>query len=891
VTDPVLVRAGWAVWSKYPGTRDDYTVLDSSTEPLSRGEFGQMLKYFTPGNPTDDPKAPGSLPWVMLSRVGVNSRLYLGISIQESTRDKDGTGRPISRTSYFCIPYEELEHTPVSYSGLYAAVARPGLLPHADGGLITLEIPRLNPAEFARIIRDDLDENTVAATAAMLVGGPVTVTGPNFPRLQSRLCFLDAVAALLPYGYRPYLTAATWSDSGADDRFRIVFANRARDEASLAAWGTPPQLPADGAAHEYLRYLRRALGRSDGGDTRLEQLIAYLAHQTAPRKFEEPAQAIADLHGFFLPIVVAEGIDGGTAPVADVRQLFVTERVRELSGPRRTKALQRLIAEADPQDFDLISQWFDEIAVGHPADLLTNVAMACRGQLWSAGSTGLSRDYLQFMSQRGLADELLARLVARPESGADLANTLDAVSQLLAEFVVGAPAGPASYRQTQRALAGNAAAAAALLAAMAASSPLGTPGLNTAADWLEPAADQVVRPFVSLLGDALGGGTPEPVDAAALYELDRDGDPASVRYLLRAASYRSRLHLVLPGLVSWLAWRQVDRGPMTEQAVRYWREVVMELTPASMDEAVWLDLVLLVTSNGPRALLSGRYSQPEFSQRLAAAWRELTVAVDRHSGTGRVTDKLLEDALIGCLNRAPWRADQAQTEAVRNLARSLIAGGPRPRLVSVVLDAREALRQMPPGAPPTQIAQACVRAQANGLTPEQAGGALFESGAVTQGSQAAAILEELHRALAAADARTLSFLWAYDFARMFTRGTFGGPVAADFTRFVTARCGEQLDFRINLLKVIAQSTAPDGPPAIAADIADHLDRLAHELDDVVKDARRHSSRGGIVSRFLGSGKGGPGNEGTQGGETAPGSPGGQSSPDGQGGPGRQGGPG
>jgi len=881
VTDPVLVQAGWAVWSKHPGTRDDYSVLASSTGPLSSGEFYQVLKYFTPGNPTADSGAPGSLPWVTLSRVGLNDRLYLGISVQELTADKDGTGRPISHTSYFCVPYEELERTPVSYQGLYAGVARPGLLPHPDRALIPLSIPCLDPAGLAGMIRE-LGDQTVAATAAMLVGGPVAITGPDFPDLGSRLRFFDAVAALLPYGCRPYLTAATWSDTGADDRFRIVFANRAQDEASRVPWGVPPRLPADGPARLYLSYLQRALGRADGNDGQLERLIAYLAHETEPRKFEEPEKAIASLHGFFLPLVIAESIDAGNTPVADIRKLLGTGRLREIPAPRRGQVFQRLISVADPGDFALISQWFDEIAADHPDELLTDVAGACRGPLWSAGSTGLSRDYLRFLSERGLADELLGQLVTRPESGMELTAGLDAVSQLLAEFVIGTPGGPESYPQTQRALAGHAAAGAALLATVAASTHPGTRNLDVTVGWLEPVADRVVRPFVSLLGDALGGGAPEPVDDSALYELNRDGDHTSVRYLLRAASYRSRLYLVLPGLASWLAWMHRDRGPMTEPMTRYWRDVAMELTPAAMDEAAWLDLVLLVTGNGPLALLSDRYSQPEFSQRLAAAWRELAAAVER-SGGGRAADELLENALISFLGRAPWRADQAQTDAVRNLARSLTAGGPRPHLISVVLDATEALRQMPSGAAPARIAQACARAQAEGLTPEQAGRALGESGAVTSGLQAAEVLEELHRALAATGARIPSFTWAYDFARMFTRGFFGGQVAVDFARFATMRCSEQLDFRIKLLGVIAVSGAPDAPPPIAADIADHLDRFAHDLDDVVKDARRHQSRGGIVGRFLGTGKGGQASEGAQGDLTEHSSQGGQGSPGGQGG--------
>jgi hypothetical protein len=853
VTGSVPVQAAWALWSKRPGTRDDYSVLAASAGLFSPGEFTQLLKYFTAGNPSAESDTPASLPWVVLSRVGVNDQLYLGISVQVPTGDKDGTGRPISSTSYFCVPYADLARHPVSFDGLYEVVAGRVLPPDEGSGPVTLEIRPLDPAALARTVRKFGGE-TVAATAAMVLGGPVTVTGPGFPDLRDRLLFFDAVAALLPYGYRSHLTAASWSDTAAGERFRIVFAHRAREEASQVSWGASPRLSADGLPRAYLDYLRRALAPADGEDDQLERLIDHLARDSEPRKFEEPAHALASLHGFFLPAVVSAGLDAGDVPHADIRRVFETGQVRELPAARRTQLLERLISFADPQDAGLIIQWFDEIAVGDPGELLAQVAIACRGPLWSAGSAELARDYLPFMSQRGLADELLGRLAARPDPGPeDQEPGLDAVGQLLADFVIGTSAGPASYPRTQRALAANAAAGAALLTSLAASRSPVNRSLESAARWLEPVAGRVVRPFVSLLGDALGRGTPEPVDTAALSELNRDGGHASVRCLLRAASYRDRLHLVLPGLASWLVWAQVERSPVTEQASRYWREMTMELTPASPDEAAWLDLVLLATRNEPRALLSGEYGQPQFSQRLAAAWRELTVAAEGRDRGGNAADALLERALIGVLGRMPWRADQAQTAAVRHLARSLTADVSRPRLVSVVLDAREALRYMPPGAPPDRIAQACARAYAERLRSEQAGEALSQSGAITSAAQATEVLDSLHRALLAADARDSSYTWVIDFAAMFAKGIFGEKIAADFPTFAARSLSDQILFRIKLLEAVARNTGPDAPPAIDAPLADYLDRNRQDLEAVIRDARKRQSRGVVPGWIRGRG--------------------------------------
>jgi hypothetical protein len=878
VTGQVSVQAGWAIWSKRPGTRDDFSVLAASAGPLSSGEFAQLLAHFAPGNASAEPDTPASLPWVTLSRFAISDELYLGISVQTPTEDRDGTGRPISRTSYYCVPYRELTRAPVSYQGLYAAVTGQAPLPHEGGGLVPLAIPRLDPAGLARAVRG-FGEMTVATAAALLLAGPVTITGPGFPDLETRLRFYDAVAALLPYGYRSYLTAATWSDTGAGDRFRIVFANRPRDEASQLPWGALPRPPAAGPAATYFGYLQRVLDRAAGGDSRLELLIGHLAHESEPHKLEEPEHAVGSLHGFLLPVILVEG----KGSRADVRQIFATGRVRELPVPQRAGLLKRLISLADPQDLGMIGQWYDESAAVNPGELFAGVAVACRGHLWSpAGSAGLARDYLRFMDPRGRADELLARIVAQPEATPDPVPGLDAVGRLLTEFVIDAPAGTTSYPQTQQALMRNAAAGAALLTDLAAAWAPGTGRLDRAAAWLEPVADRVVRPFVSLLGEAFGARA-EPVDAAALYELNRDGDQASVRYLLLAASYRHLLHLVLPALASWLASDRLERGVLTEQASRYWREVAMELAPTGLDEAVWLDLALLSTHNDPRGLLSGRYGQPEFSQRLAAAWRELATEAQRRRGAGHAVDELLENGLIAFLERTPWRSDPTLAAAVHDLASSLTVDAPRARLMTLVHDVRESLRQMPPEATPAQIAQACTRARHEGLTPVQAGEALARSGAVGTGKRAADVLEELQRT---------SFNLAIDYAQMFTRGVFGAQVAREFPPFVAVRSSEQISFRLNVLGIAASSTAPDAPPAIGADTADYLDRCGHALEEVVKNARK-GPRGGLAGRFFGGGKpgeappGGPPAQGAhaaQGAQTAQGTPPAQGTQHTQGGP-------
>ena len=764
-------------------------------------------------------------------------------------------------------------------------MADPGLLASAGRNVIPLALRPFDPAELARAIRNDFgDPELVTRTAAMLLGGPVTITGPKFPHLTERLRFFDTVTALLPYGYRAHLTAATWSDTGAGDRFRLVFADRARDEASRVSWGTLPQPPTAGPAATYHGYLDRALQAAGG---RLESLIGYLASDGDPCKFGEPGHAVDRAHDFFRPVVVAEKLDSGTARLEDVRKLFADGRVGELPGPRRIQFLRQLIHGADPQDMGLVTYWYGEVAGNDPGVLFGDVVAACRGRLWTSGSAGLAREYLRLMMLRDRTDELLALLVARPEGGTDPVPGLEALGQLLADLVITSAEGPGSFPRTRQAVAGNPAAGAALLAGLAASWQPGRPELETAAEWLEPVVDQVVRPFVALLGDAFGTGprvVPEPADPAVIGRLEHYGDYASVLYLLRAASYRKRLHLVLPAVAVWVAGR---RGEVAEQDIRHWGGAVRELTTQTMDEAAWLDLVLLITGNDLRALLSGRYHQPQFSQRLAWVWQELAAAAGPDAGA---VDELAEVALIAFLKRAPWRADRAQATAVGTLVRALTERGPRPRLLRVALDPLATLRQLPPGAPPDEIARACVRAQAEGIGFRQAADALATSGAITSAGQAAELIERLHLELAAAKAGEASFLWPVRLATELAEGAIGGPPTANFAALAAGPLSEQILFRIRLLSHVARAAPPDAPPPIDTDLIEYLEGTGHELDEIVKEARRRQPRSGLSGRLLG-GRGGEGKSpdpgaadsgtaqpasGTGGAAAAPGQPNGRS---------------
>jgi hypothetical protein len=73
--------------------------------------------------------------------------------------------------------------------------------------------------------------------------------------VDERLGFIDTVMALLPYGFRAKMTAATWTRATyRDHRFRLFFSDAPRGEERpdrVVSWGRPETAvltPEDGAA-------------------------------------------------------------------------------------------------------------------------------------------------------------------------------------------------------------------------------------------------------------------------------------------------------------------------------------------------------------------------------------------------------------------------------------------------------------------------------------------------------------------------------------------------------------------------------------------------------------------------------------------------------------------
>ena len=517
MADPAHVQAGWALWGKPPGTRDDYSVLACSPEPFSKADFGKILTRFSAGTPATRSAGPSSLPWVTLSWVGVDDRLQLGIAVETSTDDVDGVGRPITQTSYFCVPYNELAAARVSYLSLYEAV-KDLSLSKQGGGMIPVTLAPLDSREAAGTV-EEFGENTVITAAALLLRGPVSIVQAEGSTLAERLRFLDAVASLLPYGFRAKFSAATWSDSSAKHRIRLAFATRPREDGTTVSWREPAIVPADqNVASNYVEHFRQLRGEGSGPGKvySIQTVITRLAEDTPARKFEQPQQAVESLRVINLPFRVLAAIQDGSVSMPDLRLVLTRSQILELSPDGQLILLETLSRHGDSGDWPALLQWLETIAGQDQRAVVRILSLFGRRLLWaSQPEDGIVRECLSIARARGLADDLLTALI-RPADPADpavhLPQAVNLAVDLLNSSVFAGTGGESVFPRTRELLGGNPPLACEFIAGFARS---GYDALQCLR-WLESASSTAVfRIFAVALGEGRGALTEEAVATLA----------------------------------------------------------------------------------------------------------------------------------------------------------------------------------------------------------------------------------------------------------------------------------------------------------------------------------------------------------------------------------------
>ncbi|MET7999479.1 hypothetical protein [Nonomuraea glycinis] len=327
----VRLTAHWATLGKQPASLDDYEVIDCSAGAITRRDFRMWLKAFTSGT-----MEPSALPRVATSYF-TTGEFWLGLSLQKEPDSQDGFHRPYAMTYYICVRWADAAAR-VSYRALHDALVKEHFAGDAPFELSL-------PAYDAHRLADAVNATARRAAGLLLTGRPVCVVQTAQLSVEQRLDFLDAVAALLPYGFRHMLAVSTWTNSATQHRIRLSFAEVA---PTHGAWALPWEgCPPAGLPRQALLY-EQELNRYQGDD--LRELMAWLATLTEPRDFDDESHCAA-------AIDLLRGRDATkphpvvARPEPSVEQLLhqCRESIAQSDEPRLRALIPRLLQRAGDQ--------------------------------------------------------------------------------------------------------------------------------------------------------------------------------------------------------------------------------------------------------------------------------------------------------------------------------------------------------------------------------------------------------------------------------------------------------------------------------------------------------------------------------------------------------------
>jgi hypothetical protein len=407
------IIADWAWISKEPGAREDYGILAASAAQIHASDLAAVLVTGTPSSslPAD---APGAAPWVTFgSHLHAGGRPVLSISIHDHWEGRDQSGRPIWPRRFFACWYDDVATSRPSYRALWEAVADERL-PRADRDPVPIVLLP-DPADRAITAIAQIGLERVAAIAAALLDGPVAITETGDLRLSDgaavvdRLGVLDAVAALLPYGFRAGLSAGSAVDNAVAHRIRLVLAGYASTGQQAAGLHDTPVTPRAGVAGDYLAMLLER-ERWEG----LPAVIAHLRDATTACTFDRPEAALRILdrlnrswHHIRKAKEGAEGLETSRAffggEQSEIKSMW---RGPDLDSQTRARLLKPLLDSDDQQDAESLRQNWGVLAA--------DVAGLASGLLddGDVHSAVRSLAIAESLPDRQAADQLLCTLVS-----------------------------------------------------------------------------------------------------------------------------------------------------------------------------------------------------------------------------------------------------------------------------------------------------------------------------------------------------------------------------------------------------------------------------------------------------------------------------------------------
>ncbi|MFH9038374.1 hypothetical protein ACH4FA_03235 [Streptomyces sp. NPDC017966] len=328
------VHAAWSLQGKAPG-QVAYDVQAGSVEPRVAQKYFWAASTETPR--ADRVHAPDALPWVAFLGGTEAGRPVTGLVETTWSGGRDATGRISYSARLLLLDWQPVSGAGLTWSPLYTAALDaewPAVGPGAEQAPhLVLDAAPTMVTKLARYIEQDIGFEWAARCAALLLEGRhvVITLSPEYAGLNAvtRVAVLDGICALLPYGSRAWLSAATWAGHGADHELRLTFALRPRGSQCHAVLrGQPPQEPRSSQGRAYLAELLR-LRDKKGVDALLPHLLSHRTPLT-PHDAEQALQHLRDLD---LQAVVLRDIDRGASRLNDVARLLSLRPLESLTEP------------------------------------------------------------------------------------------------------------------------------------------------------------------------------------------------------------------------------------------------------------------------------------------------------------------------------------------------------------------------------------------------------------------------------------------------------------------------------------------------------------------------------------------------------------------------------
>ncbi|MET9225739.1 hypothetical protein [Lentzea sp. NPDC003310] len=306
------------------------------------------------------------LPWFTFTGGGSLNDAMIALTSMEWSEERDGTRQPILPARAIWLPWKEATEAGADYHSMWSAASSlrwpnvDGGPAGADGFLTPIAVRRPAPHRAAaEIIRNDFDF-TARIAAHVIEGSRVAIVLQRSDSVTTleRVCFLDAVLALLPFGARNCVTAATWASYRTAQHAVLAFSDGVQPGQLLASWhdGHVPE-PQSVRGQDYLSELRTIVGE---GHT-ITKVVDHLATKTQPLRHIDEV-SVDSLRDIRFASAVYDEIMGGGGNVADVRRALREPGVKE----DQTRAFVQFLAnsacsadrtEADSARKAIVAEW------------------------------------------------------------------------------------------------------------------------------------------------------------------------------------------------------------------------------------------------------------------------------------------------------------------------------------------------------------------------------------------------------------------------------------------------------------------------------------------------------------------------------------------------------